>query len=199
MKVIGLTGGIGAGKSTVGKLLTNLGAAHVDADRVGHDVYAPGTLGWTSVTNEFGHDIVAPDGTINRQKLGAIVFADPAALARLNALVHPLILTAIAERLIAIRDQATAPAIVLEAAILLEAKWTTAVDEVWLVTARPEIIQQRLERDRGLSAEQIHARIRAQMPEAERRRFADVVIENNGSLPDLEAAVHEAWSRVRPS
>src|SRR5439155_8635090 len=113
--IVGLTGGIGAGKSTVAAILAELGARVIDADRIGHEVYGPGTEGHASVVQAFGPRVVAPDGTIDRRALGAIVFHDPGALARLNAIVHPLIAAEIQRRVAAVRAEPGAPPIVIEA------------------------------------------------------------------------------------
>src|SRR5262245_39040565 len=189
--VIGLTGGIGSGKSTVAAILGELGAHVIDADRVGHEVYLPGTEGFTRVVEAFGPGVVGADGAIDRGALGKIVFADPAALARLNALVHPLIGEEIRRRIAAARDAGNAP-IVVEAAIMFEAGWRF-FDHVWLVTTPPETAIARVVASRGLAAEAVRARMGAQMPEAERRRLADRVIENDGTPQALRARVEEAW------
>src|SRR5215813_2311277 len=135
MKILGVTGGIGSGKSAASQILADLGAVVIDADRVGHETYRPGSAGWERVVQQFGRDVIAADGTIDRKRLGAIVFADPVQLARLNAIVHPLIRDAIGARIAAERAAGHAPAIVVEAALLVEANWDALVDEVWLVTA----------------------------------------------------------------
>jgi dephospho-CoA kinase len=196
MRTIGLTGGIGSGKSTVARLLTELGARVINADQVGHEVYRPGALGWQQVVDAFGRDIVAADQSIDRKKLGAMVFADPAQLKRLNAIVHPLIYREIERRIAAERADGFRAPIVVEAAILIEANWQPLVDEVWLVIARREAVVQRLAAERGLDAGQVDARRTAQMDDAERLRHADVVIENNGSFADLDARVRAEWQRV---
>ena len=133
--IVGLTGGIGSGKSTVAAILAELGARVIDADRIGHDVYRPGTPGFDRVVEAFGRGVVAADGTIDRRALGAIVFADPAARARLNAIVHPLIAGDLAGTIARARADGFAGPIVIEAAILLEAGWRSLVDRVWVVTA----------------------------------------------------------------
>lgn len=198
MKTVGLTGGIGAGKSAVARLLADHGAEVIDADRVGHEVYRPGSAGWGQVVEAFGREVVAADGTIDRQRLGARVFADPAELARLNAIVHPLIRDAVAAR---VATAAGGPRpVVVEAALLIEAGWDGLVDEVWVVTARPEVITARLSAQRGLSAEAIAARMRAQLTDAARRARADVVIDNSDSLEALRATVERLWrERLAPS
>jgi dephospho-CoA kinase len=193
VKVLGLTGGIGSGKSAAAQILGELGAVLVDADRVGHETYQPGTPGWQQVVDEFGREVVAADGTIDRARLGAIVFADATKLARLNAIVHPLIRAAVARRIEAERAAGRAAAVVVEAALLVEAKWDALVDEVWVVTARREVIEQRLMAQRGLDRAAIATRMRAQLSEQERAARADVIVDNSGSLDALRAALTTLW------
>ena len=198
VKTIGVTGGIGAGKSAAVRILAELGALVIDADRVGHDVYLPGTVGWGRVVADFGREVVAEDGSIDRKRLGARVFADRSALARLNAVVHPLIHDAIAARIAVSRD-ATQP-IVVEAALLIEAKWDTLVDELWLVVARPEVIEARLMAQRGMDRAAIAARMSAQLSVAERAAHADVIIDNSGPLAALRTQVARLWrERLAPA
>lgn len=191
MKTIGLTGGIGSGKSAAAAILAELGAEVIDADRVGHEVYLPGTPGWNQIVAAFGQEVVASDGTIDRKCLGGIVFADRSRLAELNGIVHPLIAEAVRERL---AESAARTAIVVEAAVLIEANWQTLVDEVWLVVASPEAVITRLGSQRGLSREAIEARVRSQLSEADRRKHADVVIDNSGTLADLRAHLSRLWT-----
>lgn len=198
--IVGLTGGIGAGKSAVAKILAELGAEVIDADRVGHEVYEPGTPGWRQVVDAFGPGIVATDGRIDRKRLGAIVFADPAELARLNAIVHPLIRDAVAARIAASRAAGAARPIVVEAALLVEAKWDALVDEVWVVVAEREVIERRLIEQRGLDRSAIAARMRAQLGDEERRARADVLVDNSGSLDQLHAKLVALWrDRLAPA
>lgn len=194
--LIGLTGGIGSGKSTVASIVSELGASVIDADRVGHDVYLPGSEGFRLVREAFGDGIVAADGTIDRKALGARVFADPAQLARLNALVHPLIGAEIRRRIDAARAAAPERPIVVEAAIMLEAGWRF-FDRVWIVVVSPEVAITRVMASRGLAREEVEARLAAQMSNDERRRHADLVIENDGSLAALRTQVEAAWRGVR--
>jgi dephospho-CoA kinase len=193
VKILGLTGGIGCGKSAAAGMLAALGAVVIDADRVGHETYQPGTRGWDQVVAEFGPTVVAPDGTIDRKRLGGLVFGDTAKLARLNAVVHPLIRDAIAARVAAEQAARRAPAVVIEAALLVEAKWNELVDEVWLVTARPEVIEQRLVAQRGLDPAAIAARMRTQLGDAERAAHADVIVDNSGALDTLRAQLTTLW------
>jgi dephospho-CoA kinase len=195
MKVIGLVGGIGSGKSVVRGMLAELGAAVIDADRVGHEVYLPGTPGFDAVVARFGRGIVDAEGRIDRPKLGALVFSDPAKLAQLNAIVHPLIQAEIERRIAEERRREVAPAVIVEAAVLLEAGWDRLVDEVWLVVADREEILQRLSASRGLSRAESEARLARQMSDEERRKASTVVIENRGSVDELRSRVADVWHR----
>jgi dephospho-CoA kinase len=193
MKTIGLTGGIGSGKSTVAKILEDLGAAVIHADTVGHEVYLAHSEGWQRVVDVFGRQILGPGEVIDRTRLGAIVFANPQALKQLNAIVHPLIFAEIQRRIASQRASGFTRPIVVEAAVLIEADWLPLVDEVWLVIASKQAVIERLGRQRSLAAEDVGKRIAAQLSDAERRQFADVVIENTGSIDDLDAQVRDAW------
>src|SRR5262245_55859390 len=194
--IVGLTGGIGSGKSTVSAMLAALGARVIDADQVGHDVYRPGTEGFRRVVDAFGAGVVAPDGRIDRRALGAIVFADAAARARLNAIVHPLIAAEVARRLEAARAEGHRAPLVVEAAILLEAGWRPLVDRLWVVSVERDTAAARLLASRALGDAEVQRRMDAQMPDAERQRVADVVIENSGTLEALRARVEQAWREL---
>jgi dephospho-CoA kinase len=196
MKTIGLTGGIGSGKSTVSQLLGELGAFVIDADKVGHEIYLPGKEAWKQVTAAFGQDILAPDQTIDRKKLGAIVFSGEEQRKKLNSIVHPLMFTDIDRRIKEKRAAGFAKPIVVEAAILIEANWLPLADEVWLVVTNKDAVIGRVAAQRGLSAKDTEARIASQLSDAERRKYATLVIENDGSLEDLTQKVQTAWSRV---
>jgi len=193
---IGLTGGIGSGKSTAAKILAELGAPAIDADKVGHEIYQPGAPAYQELVDAFGDGILAPDRTINRRKLGPIVFADPAALKRLNSIVHPKMFARMREMVAAMRRAGETRPIVVEAAILVEANWQPLFDEIWLVTASRERVIERVERDRGLKPEQTEARIRAQLSDDERRKYATSLIRNDGTLEELRAAVTGLWQEA---
>ena len=196
MRVIGLTGGIGTGKTVVSQILRELGAEVIEADRVGHEAYQPGTEAWQAVVREFGQDVLQPSGEIDRKRLGAVVFGDPKALERLNAIMHPRIYRMVEERLAKLRVQGVRAAVV-EAAILIEAGWTPLVDEVWVVTAEEEEVIRRLQGRTALSEEQVRSRMRSQMSSAERVAHADVVIENKRDLADLRDQIESVWrSRI---
>jgi len=193
---IGLTGGIGSGKSTAAKILAELGAPAIDADKVGHEIYQPGAPAYQELVDAFGDGILAPDRTIDRRKLGPIVFADPAALKRLNSIVHPKMFARMREMVAAMRRAGETRPIVVEAAILVEANWQPLFDEIWLVTASRERVIERVERDRGLRPEQTEARIRAQLSDDERRKYATSLIRNDGTLEELRAAVTGLWQEA---
>jgi dephospho-CoA kinase len=195
-RVIGLTGGIGSGKSTVSAMLADLGARVVDADKIGHFVYRPGSEGFRAVVEAFGREVVAADGTIDRARLGAIVFADPEARARLNAIVHPLIGAELAARIAAARDDGYEGPVVVEAAILIEAGWRAIVDQLWVVSVKRETAIARVVGSRNMSRADVERRIDTQLSDAERRRQADVVIENDGDVDALRAQVEAAWRGV---
>ena len=193
MVVIGLTGGIGAGKSEVSRILAGHGAVIIDTAILGHEAYAPGTVPWRAVVKAFGRDILLPDAQIDRKILGDIVFSDSEELDRLNAIMRPAIADMIRERLRAAERQGRRVA-VLDSATLIEAGWTELVDEVWLTTAPEEEIYRRLRVRSGLSVRHIAERMESQISDEERRAHADVVIDNNGSLTDLRVQVEERWA-----
>lgn len=193
MLTIGLTGGIGSGKSTVTKILAELGAPIIDADQVGHTIYLPGGPAYDDMIAAFGESIIAEDGTVDRKKLGPIVFADPAALQRLNSILHPKMFARMRDLIHEKRAAGERLPIVIEAAILIEANWLPLFNEVWLVVATQERVIDRVERDRGLAREQTEARIRAQLSNDERRKHAALVIANDGTIDELRRNVKEVW------
>lgn len=195
MTTIGLTGGIGCGKSTVSRMLAELGAWIIDADKVGHEIYLPGQAAWRQVTAAFGRDILAADQTIDRKKLGAIVFGNDAARKQLNAIVHPLMFHDIARRIQERRDHGFTNPIVVEAAILIEANWLPLVNQVWVVVTNKSAVIERVAAQRGLSAHDTEARIASQLADAERLKHATVVITNDGSVEELQRQVNEAWEK----
>jgi dephospho-CoA kinase len=194
--VIGLTGGIGTGKSTVTQMLAKLGAAVIDADKVGHQIYLPDLPAWHEIVDTFGAEVLNTDRTINRQALGKIVFADPEGLRRLNRIVHPKMFDRMVELIADVRAQGRMKAVVVEAAVLIEANWTPLVDQVWVVVASEAVVVERLAKQRHLSPEQVRTRIAAQLPDDERLKHAQVVIRNDGSLEDVRDAVQRAWDQL---
>lgn len=190
---IGLTGNIACGKSTVGRLLVNRGAEYIDADQLVHALLEAGTPENARVVERFGPGVRGPDGRIDRATLGAIVFADPAALRDLEAILHPAVRVEIRRRLAATR----APIVVVDAIKLLESGLARELDAVWVVTCPRAEQLRRLTAERGLTPEQAVARIDAQSPQEEKIRQATVVIDNGGSLAETERQVDAALARLR--
>jgi len=193
---IGLTGGIGCGKSTVTKILAELGATVMDADKIAHSTYAPGGPAYDGVVAAFGREVLAPDGSVDRTKLGPIVFKEPAKLTALTNAVWPATKDRIREMIAEARRNGERKPIVVEAAILIEANWQSVFDEVWLVTASKERVIERVERERGLKPEQTEARIKAQLPDEERRKHARLVVENNGTILELQDQLKRIWAEA---
>ena len=193
---IGLTGGIGSGKSTVAALLAERGARVVDADRLAREVVEPGTPGLAAVVAEFGAGVLTPDGALDRPALAGLVFGDPAARARLDAVVHPLVRARAAE-LVA---QAPADAVVVQdVPLLVETGQAGSYDLVLVVETDPEVRVARL-LDRGLTEADARARIASQATDEERRAVADVVLRNDGDRAALAAQVDRFWTeRVAPA
>lgn len=188
MKVVGLTGNIACGKSTVAGMLADLGAVVIDADAVVHELQRRGTSLHAAVVAEFGVGILRDDGAIDRAKLGAIVFADPQRLARLEALTHPAVIEEVEARL----RKVEAPAAVVEAVKLVEAGMHRRCDSLWVVTC-PRAVQVERLRGRGLDAAAIVARLDAQPAVGPKLALADVVIENGGSRDGTRRQVVAAW------
>jgi len=193
MQVIGLTGGIGAGKSLVAEVLGGLGARVIDADKVGHEAYAPGTEGFRAVVEAFGTEVVGGDGQIDRARLGEKVFGNAAELQKLTAIVHPLIRQMVDDRITAARQDPEVRVVVLEAAILLDSGWDAVTDEVWVVVADRSAIRQRLAAARGLSESEVDARAAKQMSDEKRRSRADVLVQNFGTPDELRSEVERLW------
>lgn len=190
--VIGVTGNIACGKSLVLDTLAKLGAETIDADRVAHEVMAPGTPTAERVIAAFGEEIRGPDGGINRRALGAIVFRDPDKLALLDSLAHPPTVAAIRERVAA----STAAVVAIDAIKLFEAGVAEDCDEVWVVTCTPEQQVERLMRRNGFDREEALRRIQAQPPQEEKVRRADRVIDNSGTVENTVAQVKAAWDAL---
>ena len=192
--VIGLTGGIGSGKSTVAALLAARGARVIDTDHVAHEAYLPGTDAHRQIVETFGQGVVGAGGAIDRKALGALVFDDREKLAKLNAIVHPYVGQEVRRKLEAARaDASLRGPIVLEVPLLIEVGWKRLVDRLWVVSVPRETALARTMARNDQSRAEIERRIDAQMSDAERRRHADLVIDNAGTLEALEARVEEAW------
>jgi dephospho-CoA kinase len=193
--VIGLTGGIGSGKSTVSSFLARLGAVVLSADEIGHEALKTHMETWQEVVNAFGEEILKAGGEVDRQKLGDLVFNNAEALARLNQIMHPR-MYGIAEKRIEEFKQQGAEVVVLEAPLLVEANWLDLVDQVWVTAATESTAVLRLCQRSGLSEAQALARIHSQLPSEERIKYADTVIDTNGTLNEVETRVRELWGKL---
>lgn len=203
--LIGLTGGIACGKSAVIAMLAALGARTIDADRATHKVQQPGTPVFAQIVAAFGPDIVAPNGALDRRRLGAIVFADPARLRQLEQIVHPAVRAEIRAFLAAAAAEGPTPTrlgtlarpvVVIDAIKLIESGWVDECEQVWVVTCPEEQQLARLVATRGMSEDEARQRIAAQPPQASRLPYATVVIDNGGTLEATRAQVEAAWQRV---
>lgn len=197
MKIIGLTGGIGSGKSTVSRFLAELGAAIIDADNVGHEALKPGTRLCHEVAAIFGRDILKADGEVDRQKLGEMAFGNPELLSQLNKMMHPRIDEIVKARLEDYKKRG-AKVVVLEATLLVEGKGNlySLVDEIWVTTASEATVLRRLKKQRQLSEQESLSRIRSQPPSGERMWYADVVIDTECNLSKLKARVRQLWDKL---
>jgi dephospho-CoA kinase len=176
-------------------MLAKLGAVLINADELGHEVIEPDKPAYQEVLAAFGKSILSPNGEIDRKKLGKLVFDDNTALARLNQIMHPRIYE-IAEQRIEEYRQAGTRVVALEAALLIEAGWMSLVDQLWVTTAPEATIVKRLKSSGGLSEEQVLARLRTQMPQEEKAKQADAVIDTDCSMDELRARVTELWRRL---
>jgi dephospho-CoA kinase len=192
--LVGLTGGIGAGKSTVARLLASKGAVVVDTDAVARQVTRPGTPTHLAILGRFGDVVEGPNGEIDRARLADVVFADPAALADLNAIVHPAVAAAVDERLAEEADAGSGQkVVVLEVPLLIEAGWDARADVVIVVDVPEDVAVRRLVEQRAMPEADVRRRIASQASREERLRRADIVITNDGSLEDLARRVDEVW------
>ncbi len=209
MYLIGLTGNIATGKSSVARILQEWGACVVDADGLAHRLMEPGTGVWQQIVETFGQDILGADDRIDRSRLGALVFSDPEALGRLEGIVHPAVL-AETERILrgieqsrgsegggfSREEKAGEPVVVLEAIKLIESGMSRRCGSVWVVTCARDLQVRRLMENRGLSREEGNLRVDAQPPQEHKVTQADVVVENNGSTEDLRERVEGEWQRL---
>ena len=193
MRIIGLTGGIACGKSTVSRALCALGAAIIDADALAHELSQPGQPIFNAYVERFGREIVTAGGTLDRAAIAVRVFADPAVRAEVDAIAHPLIRIAAEERLRAARA-AGKKAAVLDVPLLFEAGWDVLADEVWVVALpAEEQLARLLARDKSMSEGEARARISAQMPLAEKCARADIVIDNSGTAKETRECIEQLW------
>ena len=194
MFVIGLTGGIGTGKSEVARIFQELGAVLINADQIGHQAYTPHSEIWQEVVKAFGEEILEHSGEIDRKKLGSIVFADPDKLTRLNQIMHPRMARMVAQQVQELGEQG-ADVVVVEAALLFEAGWDSLVGEVWSTDSPEDLVIKRLQTRNGLSQVEAKKRIDSQMSAEERKSRSQVVVDNSGDLDELERVVRGVWDR----
>ncbi len=197
MLIIGVTGNIGSGKSTICQILRRLGVVIIDADNLGHQVYRPHSSTWQELIDNFGRAIVRGNDEIDRKKLGQLVFSSQASLALLNRIVHPQIRKAAQQKISSYRHQQV-ETVALEATLLVEAGWQDMVDITWLVITSRDKMLQRMSNDTGNAETQILARLRAQMPVREKMKYADELIYNDDNLSQLEARIKELWQKLPP-
>jgi dephospho-CoA kinase len=191
---IGLTGGIGAGKSEVSRRLAAQGAVLIDADAIARQVVEPGTDGLAAVIAEFGDGVLRSDGTLDRERLGEIVFADPTRLARLNEIIHPLV----GERMAELEKEAGADAIIVhDVPLIAENQLASGYDLVVVVDAPEHMQLDRLTRHRQMGQEQAEARMAAQASRDQRLAIADLVVDNSSSLAELDRQVGDLWAELR--
>lgn len=195
MFTLGLTGGIASGKSTVSKMLRQLGASIIDADLVARQIVSPGQRGLVAIQAAFGADLVNNHGELDRKKLASIVFGHPDKLEMLNRITHPLIKEEIEKRLIGL-GQLECPVAVVDAALLIEAGWQNMVDEVWLVSVDEQTQVERLMQRDGLTLEEARCRIRSQMPLTQKTPYANRIIDNSGSAEDTQQQVESFYSSL---
>ena len=198
MNVLGLTGNIGCGKSSVGEVLRQLGCPVIDADREAHRTYKAGSPTWQEIVDEFGREILTPEGEIDREVVGRRVFEEPEALARLNAIVHPATRARVERRLKEFEQDGYAWATV-EATLLIETGWQDMVTKLWVVAAPVDLVVARLSISRRLSEKEIRSRIAAQMPADRKMALADEVIYNDGNIDDLRLRVDRLWHELSAS
>lgn len=191
--ILGLTGGIASGKTTVAQILVDLGAQLVEADDVGRQVVEPGTIGLERVVEAFGPEVLTPSGSLNRKLVGRLVFQDSAKLQLLNSILHPLMEEEMRRRLVLLEPQGP---VVLSAAILFEAGWDKLVDKVLLVWLDPETQLSRLMERDNLTREEAEARIQAQMPLESKIALADYIIDNSKPLFEVRRQVEKIWREI---
>jgi dephospho-CoA kinase len=198
VKIIGLTGNIGSGKSLVSRRLRELGAQVINTDIVAREVVASGTPALEKIVRKFGREALRSNGTLDRKYIGSKVFGDPNALTSLNAIVHPQIRKELIKQIKTFkRQKKVEPKIlVIEAPVLIEAKMQNLVDEVWLVTADEETKLKRVMTRDGLTEEEVRLRQAAQIPQEEKKAYAHRIINNNGNIKDLFAQVDKLWSEL---
>lgn len=196
MKIIGLTGGIASGKSTVASFLKELGAYVIDADQVAREIVRPEGSAYQDIVREFGEGILNTNGEINRGKLGEIIFRNPSAREKLNEITHPRVYQEINKKIEERKKEDPTGIIVLEIPLLIETGMTETVDEVWLAALPEELQIKRLIERNGYTKEEAEDRIKSQMPLNEKRKFAHRIIDTAGALQDTRSQVNFYWQEI---
>ncbi|NLC07957.1 MAG: dephospho-CoA kinase [Syntrophomonadaceae bacterium] len=196
MKVIGLTGGIASGKTTVSNYLRELGAVIIDTDILAREIVEPGTPAWQEIVDYFGPGVLTPEGNLDRLALGQIVFSNPVAREKLNQMTHPRIKEKTREQLDHLAMERPETVAVVDAPLLIEASFTTLVDQIWLVAVDEQTQIARLKTRNGMSEEEARSRIASQMALSEKLKLADKVIDNSGSLAATLSQVRGLWDEL---
>jgi len=196
MIIIGLTGGILSGKSTVARMLEELGAYVIDADKVGHECYKPHTEGWDKVVAAFGRDILGSSDEIDRVKLSQVVFEDGDALHKINTIMHPIIRKSIENEIEELKGQGS-DVVIIEAPVFVEAGWGDLVDQIWVTAVPEEVAARRFSQRNGLSQQDAARRIKSQLPNEERIKHADRVIDTSRSIEQTKTDVQKLWHELK--
>ncbi len=197
MLKVGLTGSIAVGKSHALSILRELGCHTIDADQIARQVVTPGSSGLKAIVDHFGTEVLSSNGTLDRQKLGAIVFEDEQKRALLNSILHPLIIAAQDEQVRKLEQDDPKGIVVIDAALMIESGGYRRLDKLIVVHCRPEIQLQRLMKRDGLSRDDAENRIAAQMPQEEKKRFADFLIATSGTFEETRAQVEDVYRQLR--
>ncbi|MBI4743927.1 MAG: dephospho-CoA kinase [Actinobacteria bacterium] len=195
MTIIGITGSIGAGKTTTAKILERLGAFVIDVDKIAKEIMIPGSDELDKIINYFGKDIISVDNSVNYQKLAEIVFSDKEKLDKLNSIIHPKVISLVREKIEELRNSAC-DYVVIDAALLFETELKDFTDINVTVTAEKELRINRIEKDQKMNSDDIEKRSAFQLSDEEKINLADYLIENNGTLKDLEKATEDFWYNV---
>ncbi len=193
VKVIGLTGNIGSGKTFIAERLQELGADVIDADQIARDVVKPNSFGLKEIINQFGSNLLTPAGELDRQKMGNLIFNNPTARTKLEAILHPLIEKEIKSQIQQYKKNNATLALIIEVPLLIETGMNHLVDEIWLVTIDPDIQIKRLQARNNLTLEQAMARIKAQMPQGQKIPYATKIIDNSYTPEKTKAQVDALW------
>jgi len=200
MKIIGLTGGIGSGKSTVAKIFSKLGADVIDADEIAREIVEPGKITWRKLVSEFGKEMLNDDETLNRSLLAKVVFEDKTKRARINSIMHPRIQEEIISRIDKYRSDNEAKVVIIEAALLVERKGLLKLlDKLIVVSVDEKSRISRIKKRDNLSSEEILSRVRSQISDDQKAKLADFVVDNTGSIERTELQVKKIWKTIQTS